>query len=145
SLVGNAETKTTLVYDSTSNKLTYNGESGTPTVIDLSALAIGSVTAGTNITITGTGKVNDAYIINAVVPQQVINEFAPTSGQTSFALETAPSSLSKVVMYINGVRINKNAFSVVGSTVTYNPANNGGFILGTDQIDNDNVMFDYFK
>ncbi|WJS94030.1 hypothetical protein NYQ10_18240 [Flavobacterium johnsoniae] len=146
-IVRGNETVTTLVYDKDNKTLTYNGESGAPTVVDLVDLvgAALNISAGTNVTITGTGIANDAYIVNAIVPKQVIKEFAPTNGQTSFNLTDTPSSLSEVKMYINGVRINKNAFSLNGTTVTYTPANNNNMILGLDQADNDNVMFDYLK
>ncbi|MCV2487422.1 hypothetical protein OD917_20985 [Flavobacterium sp. SH_e] len=80
-----------------------------------------------------------------IIPQQVVKEFAPTNGQTEFILDFTPSSLSQVGMYINGVRININAFSVDGTKVTYDPTKNGNNILGLDPLNNDNVMFDYSK
>ena len=63
-----------------------------------------------------------------------------TAGKTSFTLTQPPSANSKVKMYVNGIRISNTAYSVSGSTLTYEPANNGGNNLLTT----DRVQFDYF-
>ncbi|MEI8142322.1 MAG: hypothetical protein WCG90_05605 [Chitinophagia bacterium] len=67
-----------------------------------------------------------------------------TANQTVFnvanggALTNAPLS-SKVWMYINGTRISKTAYSVSGTTVTYDPTKNNGYTL----IVGDRIQFDY--
>jgi hypothetical protein len=67
-----------------------------------------------------------------------------TANQTVFnvanggALTNAPLS-SKVWMYINGTRISKTAYSVSGTTVTYNPTNNNSYAL----VVGDRIQFDY--
>jgi hypothetical protein len=42
-------------------------------------------------------------------------------------------------MFINGVRTDNNAYSFSGTTVTYVPANNGGYAITVS----DRVQFDY--
>ncbi|QOG00556.1 collagen-like protein [Flavobacterium sp. MDT1-60] len=104
----------------------------------------GKTTAGTNVTITGAGTDASPYIVNATVPQQLtqaIDEFTAMAGQSSFTLAAMPSSLSKVKFYINGVRIDKDALTINGSVVSYNPTNNGSYAL----MANDNVIIDYLK
>ena len=67
---------------------------------------------------------------------------AATAGQTSFTLSQLPNANSKVKMFINGVRISNNAYSVNYTTrvVTYTPANNGTYAI----IVGDRIQFDYF-
>ena len=71
--------------------------------------------------------------------QEVTDEFSATSGQISFTLTQTPSSLSKVKMYINGIRISNTAYSWTGTTLTYTPANNGNYTLSAS----DRVQMDY--
>jgi hypothetical protein len=63
-----------------------------------------------------------------------------TAGQTSFTLTQAPAANSKVKMYVNGIRISNTAYAVSGSTLTYLPVNNGGYVLSLS----DRIQFDYF-
>ena len=77
--------------------------------------------------------------VNATV-REVADEFTATASQTSFTLTQPPSANSKVKMYVNGIRISNTAYSVSGSTLTYVPANNGGYQLTLS----DRVQFDYF-
>ena len=62
-----------------------------------------------------------------------------TAAQTSFTLTQTPASTSKVKMYVNGIKINKLAYSVSGTTVTYVPANNNNYAISL----NDRVQFEY--
>ena len=101
----------------------------------------GKTNQGTNITITGAGTEVSPYVVNAIIPQQAIDEFTANAGQTSFTLAATPSNLSKVKLYINGVRIDKDALTVTDNILTYKPASNGSYIL----MVNDNVMIDYLK
>ncbi|MGO4868379.1 hypothetical protein, partial [Flavobacterium sp. W21_SRS_FM7] len=77
----------------------------------------------------GSGQVRD-----------VTDEFLATASQTTFTLAQAPSSNSKVKMYVNGIRISNTAYSVSNTTLTYNPTNNGSYALSL----NDRIQFDYF-
>ena len=61
-----------------------------------------------------------------------------TAGQTSFTLTNTPLS-GRVWMYINGTRISKNAYAVLGTTVTYTPSFNNSYTL----IVGDRIQFDY--
>ena len=72
--------------------------------------------------------------------QLAIDEFTTSAGDASFTLNAIPQGL-KVQMYVNGVAISKNAFSVAGKIVTYNPANNGSYTL----MANDLIKFTYLK
>ncbi|MNT59533.1 hypothetical protein D3C72_1970530 [compost metagenome] len=101
----------------------------------------GKTNAGTNVTISGAGTDVSPYVVNAIVPQQAIDEFSAYAGQVSFTLAAVPSLLSKVKLFINGVRIDKDAITVVGNVLTYNSGNNGSYALMTS----DNVIIDYLK
>ena len=51
--------------------------------------------------------------------------------QTSFTL-TQTRILSKVKMYINGIRISNTAYSLSGNIVTYVPTNNGAYAISVN-------------
>jgi hypothetical protein len=72
--------------------------------------------------------------------RDVADEVSATASQTSFTLTQTPSTNSKVKMYVNGIRISNTAYSISGSTLTYVPANNGGYALTVS----DRIQFDYF-
>ena len=84
------------------------------------------------------GPVGPAGVDGATL-QEVTDEFTASSGQTSFTLTQTPSSLSKIKMYINGIRISNTAYSWTGTTLTYTSANNGNYTLSTS----DRVQMDY--
>ena len=71
---------------------------------------------------------------------EAADEFTATAAQTGFTLSQTPSVRSKVKMYINGIRISNTAYSVSGTTLTYNAANNGSYSLTST----DRIQFDYF-
>jgi hypothetical protein len=73
------------------------------------------------------------------LPQDANEESLSTLSQTSFTLLHIPISTSKVKMYINGIRISNSAYSVSGTTVSYNAVNNGAYDLTL----NDRIQFDY--
>ena len=58
--------------------------------------------------------------------------------QTSFTL-TQTRILSKVKMYINGIRISNTAYSISGTTLTYNPTKNGAYTISVG----DRIQFDF--
>jgi hypothetical protein len=43
-------------------------------------------------------------------------------------------------MYINGLRVSNTAYTISGTTLTYTPSENGGYVL----LANDRVQFDYY-
>ncbi|MHA8106447.1 hypothetical protein [Aquirufa sp. 5-AUSEE-100C1] len=63
-----------------------------------------------------------------------------TAGQTSFTLTQTPNVNSTIRLFINGVRISKTALSVTGTTLTYNPTNNGAATL----VVGDRIQVDYY-
>ena len=67
------------------------------------------------------------------------DQLTVSANQTTFTLTYAPPSTNKIWMFINGVRTNNNAYSVSGTTVTYVPSSNGGYIISAS----DRVQFDY--
>ena len=94
-------------------------------------------TSGNVLTSNGTNWVSSSA---AATVREVANEFTATSAQTSFTLSQTPSVNSKVKMFVNGVRISNTAYSVSGTTLTYNPTNNGGYALSAA----DRIQFDYY-
>jgi hypothetical protein len=63
-----------------------------------------------------------------------------TAGQTSFTLTQTPNVNSTIRLFINGIRISKTALSVSGTTLTYNPTNNGAATL----VVGDRIQVDYY-
>ena len=105
-----------------------------------------SGTAGTN----GTNGVNSTVpgptgatgLTGATtVVAEVSDEFTATAAQTAFTLTQTPETNSIVKMYINGVRVLKNAYSNIGTALTYVPANNGSYVL----VAGDRINFEYYK
>jgi hypothetical protein len=74
-----------------------------------------------------------------VIFNEAADEFTSFSSQNNFTLSQVPATTSKVKMYINGIRISNAAYSVSGSTLTYNPAFNGNYSV----TDSDRIQFDY--
>jgi hypothetical protein len=67
------------------------------------------------------------------------DEFTATFLQGVFTLSHIPLATSKVKMFINGVRISNTAYDLSGTTLIYNPENNGSSPL----IAGDRIQFDY--
>jgi len=88
----------------------------------------------------GSGVVNWVTASTAPGVREVADEFTAIASQTSFTLTQTPSANSKVKMYINGIRISNTAYTESGSTLTYNPANNGAYTLVTG----DRIQMDYY-
>jgi hypothetical protein len=115
------------------------GISSTPTngQIDIgngSGFTRATLTEGTAITITNNAG---AITISAVI-RPTTDQTTATAAQTSFTLAQTPMN-SKVWMFINGVRTDNNAYTLSGTTLTYDPANNNGYVLAVG----DRVQFDY--
>ncbi|OYX25709.1 MAG: hypothetical protein B7Z06_06860 [Flavobacteriales bacterium 32-35-8] len=104
----------------------------------------GSITGASFIKLGGTSSqflMADGSVSTGTAPvREVADEFSATASQTSFTLTQTPSANSKVKMYVNGIRISNAAYSVSGTTLTYNPANNGGYSLTA----NDRIQFDFY-
>jgi hypothetical protein len=109
-------------------------------------LAVGNGGTGAT-TLTGIIKGNGTSALTAAVSgtdyslvREVSDEFTATSGQTSFNLSQTMSANSTLKMYINGIRVSKNSFSVSGTTLTYIPSGNGSYSLSS----NDRIQVDYY-
>ena len=105
-----------------------NGGSGATT---LTGLVKGNGTSAFTAAVSGT----DYSLV-----REVADEVTATVGQTSFTITQTPSSNTKVKMYINGIRISNTAYSFTGTTLIYNPSNNGSYTL----VAGDRIQFDYY-
>jgi hypothetical protein len=112
-----------------------------------STIAVGR--GGTGATsLTGMLKGNGTFAVSQAIINTdyslvrfVSDEYTiSTPGQTTFTLTQTPNVNTTVRLFINGVRISKTALSVSGTTLTYNPTNNGSASL----ILNDRVQIDYY-
>ena len=132
--------------------LTTNG-SGLATWSGISSSALSGIipvsNGGTGVnTLTGLVKGNGTSPFTAAVVgtdyslvRETSDEFAVTiAGQTTFTLSRTPIGASMVRLFINGVRISKNAISSSGTTATYTPSNNGSASL----LVNDRIQIDYY-
>jgi len=111
-------------------------------------LSTGTLTAG-NVTYPSTHGSNGQVLSTSgsgtltwlsIAVREVADQFSATTSQTSFTLTQAPHSNSKVKMFINGVRISNTAYTCSGTTLTYNPTNNGSYSLTAG----DRIQFDYY-
>jgi hypothetical protein len=121
-------------------------------IVSLAASKLTGIVAvangGTGVgTITGLVKGNGTSAVTAAVSgtdyslvREVSDEFAATASQTVFTLTQTKSANSKLKMFINGVRISNTAYSLVGVTLTYTPANNASYSLTLS----DRIQFDYY-
>jgi hypothetical protein len=103
-------------------------------------------TAGNNTTALATTQfVTSAVAAAASTVRLNSDEFTATANQTEFKAANGSSQLTqtplnnKVFMFINGTRIKNSAYTVSGTTVTYNPANNNSYAL----VAGDRIQFDY--
>jgi len=99
----------------------------------------GPVTSVGNATTITNGAVTQAKLAAGIILTEAADEPAVSAGQTSISLTQTPSVRSKVKMYINGVRISNSAYTLSSFTITYIPANNGGYVL----VATDRIQFDY--
>jgi len=71
---------------------------------------------------------------------EVVDEFAATEGQTTFTLSNTPATNCIIKLYINGVRISNSAFTAIGTSLEYNPVNNGNHDLDAG----DRIQLEYY-
>ena len=65
---------------------------------------------------------------------------AATANQTSFILSQIPSIYSKVKMYINGIRVSNESYSLSSRTLAYDSSKNGDYDIKAG----DRIQFDYY-
>ena len=148
-LTNSALTASKVVFSDASKILSSSGTVG----VDQGGTGTTTLTSGALLIGNGTGAVTSltpstaGYVLKVVGSSWIVSapdtdesdQFAATVGQTSFTLTQTPASNSKVQMFINGVRIDKNAYTLSNRTVTYIPANNSAFTLAAG----DRIQFDY--
>jgi hypothetical protein len=117
--------------------------SGSHTAIT-SVKTSGNITAASYIKSGGTSSqylMADGSVSEGMASvREVADEFSATVSQTNFTLTQTPSANSKVKMYINGIRISNMAYSITGTTLTYNPVYNGAYYLTVG----DRIQMDYY-
>ncbi|MEN9386072.1 MAG: hypothetical protein RLZZ185_813, partial [Bacteroidota bacterium] len=138
------------VFTDASKILTSTGTLG----VDQGGTGVATLTAGALLVGNGTGTVlstltpsTTGYVLKVVggswtvstPDRDVSDQFTATANQTTFTLTQIPVANSRVKMYINGVRIDKFAYSWTNQTLTYTPANNSGYALAAD----DRIQFEY--
>ena len=94
-------------------------------------------TTGQVLSTNGSGIASWSATSTSVI--EVADETTATNSQTDFTLSQSPSANSKVKMYVNGIRISNSAYSITGTTLTYDAANNGAYALTAT----DRIQFDY--
>jgi len=132
----NASTITVAKGGTGATTLTANG-----VIVGNGTSAVSTVAPSTNgnvLTSNGTSWISSTPSVTLI--REVANEFSATTSQTLFTLTQTPSVNSKVKMYINGVRISNSAYSISGTTLTYNAANNSDYSLTAS----DRIQFDYY-
>ncbi len=125
---------------STKGKIQLAGDLGgtaeAPLVVKIQGTAINSTAPIINQLLQFDGTEWKPVSKSAIIKMET-EEVTPSNGQSSFTTSNTP--IGKLAFYINGVRVPKNAISISGSTISYNPVENGNYvILGTDRI-----SFDY--
>lgn len=142
-------TASKVVFSDASKNLSSTGSVGVDqggtgaTTLSSGALLIGNGTGA----ITTLAPSTSGYVLKVVGSSWTVStpdrdesdQFTATIGQTSFSLTQTPVSNSKVKMFINGIRIDKNAYTISSNTVTYIPASNSSFTLEAG----DRIQFDY--
>ena len=125
---------------STKGKIQLAGDLGgtaeAPLVVKIQNVAVNTTAPSTGQLLQFDGSSWKPVSASAIIKMET-EEVTPSDGQSSFTTSNTP--IGKLAFYINGVRVPKNAISISGSTISYNPIENGNYvILGTDRI-----SFDY--
>lgn len=104
---------------------------------------------GTGVTtLSGIVKANGTSAFSSAVSgtdyslvREISDEFTvAANADTLFTLSQTKAANSKLKMYINGIHISKNAFSLAGVTLTYDKSFNGNYELKIG----DRVQFEYY-
>jgi trimeric autotransporter adhesin len=96
-------------------------------------------TANQVLSTTGSGTLTWVTPASAGFTFEVSDEFTATGSEASFTLSNTPAANSKVKMYINGIRISNSAYSISGTTLTYDSTNNGNYTISVG----DRIQFDF--
>ena len=149
SQTNSALTASKAIFTDASKVLTSTGTVG----VAQGGTGTATLTAGSLLVGNGTGAVTSlapstaGYVLKVVgsswivsAPDTDVNDqFTATVGKLTFTLTQTPAANSKVQMFINGIRIDKTAYSLSTNVITYIPANNSSFTL----VAGDRIQFDY--
>ena len=149
SQTNSALTASKVIFTDASKVLTSTGTVG----VVQGGTGAATLTAGSLLVGNGTGAVTSlepstaGYVLKVVgsswivsAPDTDVNDqFTATGGLLTFTLTQTPAANSKVQMFINGIRIDKTAYSLSSNIITYIPANNSSFTL----VAGDRIQFDY--
>ena len=149
SQTNSALTASKVIFTDASKVLTSSGTVG----VAQGGTGVATLTAGSLLVGNGTGAVTSlapstaGYVLKVVgstwtvsAPEADVNDqFTATVGRLTFTLSQTPAANSKVQMFINGIRIDKTAYSLSTNVITYVPANNSSFTL----VAGDRIQFDY--
>ena len=94
-------------------------------------IPIPMVPSGQVLSTNGSGIASWSTTSTSVI--EVADETIATNSQTDFTLSQSPSANSKVKMYVNGIRISNTAYTITGTTLTYDAANNGAYALTSNR------------
>lgn len=148
-LTNTALTASKVVFSDASKNLSSTGTVG----VSQGGTGVATLTTGALLIGNGTGAVTSlapstaGYVLKVIGTTWTVSapdtdesdQFIATTNQLTFTLTQTPVSNSKIQMFINGVRVDKNAYTVNSRIVTYTPANNSAFELVAD----DRIQFDY--
>lgn len=148
-LTNSTLTASKVVFSDASKNLSSTGTVG----VDQGGTGASTLSSGALLVGNGTGAITTlapstaGYVLKVVGSSWTVStpdrdeseQFTATAGQTTFTLTQTPVSNSKVKMFINGIRIDKNAYTLSSNTITYVPASNSSFTLEAG----DRIQFDY--
>jgi hypothetical protein len=132
-----------VVYNSNTIQL---GNSSVTNVKTSGTLTAGAVTypntdGSANQVLATDGAGNATWVTPAAsgFTHEVSDELTATASQASFILSNTPGANSKVKMYINGIRISNTAYSISGTTLSYDSTKNGAYTISVG----DRIQFDF--
>jgi hypothetical protein len=96
-------------------------------------------TANQVLSTTGSGTLTWVTPTASGFTHEVSDEFTATASQAGFTLSITPGANSKVKMYINGIRISNTAYSISGTSLTYDSTKNGNYTISVG----DRIQFDF--
>jgi hypothetical protein len=148
---GNSSTAlATTAFVATANATNANLTGDVTSVGNATTLSNSGVVSGTYgsnlsvpvITVDAKGRIT-TLTTNTISPslqEEAVEYSVLTDGETTFELSHTPSSTTLVRMYINGVLISQAASTRLGTIMTYNSTNNGGYNLTSG----DRIQFYYY-
>lgn len=110
----------------------FSGNIAVTASANLGAVGNLVITGGSNgqvLTTSGNGSVSWTTVEPLSAPTVVLNSFSGTGEQSQFVLSTTPESINFTLVNIDGVSQIHDAYTVVGSTVTFDDPPNSGSVI----------------